>query len=452
MSRVKIRVKMMLWYTLLTTILLAVFLPILYSVLSRSLLSNEKNNIETAMSQAMISVEFENNVLSIQDDITLSSSMPTIIWDKSGKVLYANTKIEWSHELPYAQGDIRRIELNDVDWLVYDKTVLNDGKEQARIRICSSLEGMENTLHRTLFIILAILPLYFIITILGGLIIAKRSLRPISMITDLAKSIKLSDLSKRITGVICDDEVGELADTFNGMLASLEESFDKEKRFASDASHELRMPVSVIMANAEAVLAARQDEETEKSISVILLESKRMNAIISQLLMLTKGIEGKYKPNFEQNSLNIIINAVLEQLQDEAERQSVTLIDETDSEIFALIDQSLITQMMLNIISNAIKYGKPGGHVWVEVVCIGNEYLLTIKDDGIGIAANELPFIFDRFFRVDKSRDRSGSGLGLSIVKWIVDTHKGSIDVKSEIDSGTIFSILLNGYEEKKNK
>ncbi|HCD45526.1 MAG TPA: hypothetical protein DEQ64_17710 [Lachnoclostridium sp.] len=441
MKKLKIRTKMMLWYTLLTGILLAVFLPVLYHTIAATLLDSEKNNIGATMSIAESSIEFDNGHLSIGDELKAPANTFIIIWDKSGQVIYANTQKNLFYTIQFTEGNPYRIYYNNEDWLVLDKTV-QENNHVVKIRICSSIDKMEAVLNRTLFLMLVVIPLFLLITIIGGLFIAKRALRPISKITDLASEIGHGDLSKRITGIESMDEVGELANTFNEMLASLENSFEKEKRFSSDSSHELRTPVAIIMANAEAILAATPGADPTTAANTILAESHRMNTVISQLLMLTRGIEGKYQIQLEEVSLPVLTDAVLEQLQEEAASKVITLVNET-ADVTVQADQSLLTQMMLNLVGNAIKYGKPDGHVWVKAEREGDGCLITVSDDGIGIMPEELPLIFDRFYRADKSRDRSGSGLGLSIVKWIVDMHGGKIELESTPDQGSIFLIRM---------
>ncbi len=442
----KIRLKMTLWYTLLTSILLAAFLPILYRTISNSLLSSEKNLLESAMAQTIMNIDYKSDVsiLFIWSDSETTYDLPTLIWDENDELVYSHHSLSWLSDLPFTQENMQKINKNGVDWLLYDNIAYDEGKPVAKIRICSSLENMKTTLRNILFLMLVIvLPIYFLVTILGGLIIAKRALQPISKISALAKSIESDDLSKRIREIKYKDEVGELAETFNGMLNHLEQSFQNEKRFSSDASHELRTPVSVIMANAEMALAMETNTEVQRSLSTILTECNRINVIITQLLMLSRGTEGRYIPEFELTSLNVIIDTVLEQLSDLAGSNSITLMHTSEKEYQLLMDQSLLTQMMLNLVVNAIKYGKHGGHVWIHVKEEDDFLVITVADDGIGIDHKDLPFLFDRFYRVDKSRDRSGSGLGLSIVKWIVEKHHGKIAVESEIDKGTTFSITL---------
>lgn len=327
----------------------------------------------------------------------------------------------------------------------------NENEQVARVRVCSSLESLENALNKVKLIIFVSIPAFLIVTILGGLIIAKKALQPINNITQTAKMIGRGDLSSRIMGVESNDEVGELAETFNGMLERLEASFNKEKRFASDASHELRTPVAIVMAYSESLLADlnadEENTELEKSLVAIYKESRRMNAIIAQLLMLTRGYEGGYRLELEQIDLSEVIGSVVEQLEEMAESIKITLTYQVEDNILLMADQSLLTHMMLNLVENAIKYGKAGGKVGVTATKQGDNVVIIVTDDGLGISSDNLPFIFERFYRADLSRDRSGTGLGLSIVKWIVQEHNGDIEVKSELGKGTTFEIRLKSKE-----
>ena len=240
------------------------------------------------------------------------------------------------------------------------------------------------------------------------------------------------------------DELGELTRTLNRMLASLEDSLQRERRFTSDASHELRTPVAVIRAYAESLQTstALSVEEKEKA-ETILKECGRMQRMIEQMLTLTRGQEGRYPVSMEHISLNDVMDGVEMVLSPLAEQRGITLHFHADAPIELAADQSLITRLLLNLTENAIKYGKDGGDVWVNATAADGHAVLTVADNGTGISAEQLPHIFERFFRADTARDRTGTGLGLSIVQWIVPLHKGSIQAESDLGKGTRFVVTL---------
>ena len=447
MKNLKLRTKMMLWYTLLTSILLMVFIPILYKSIYNSLLSDAKSILRSTVSSVQAGIEYENNLVSWDENTVISDNMPTFVSNMNHQIIYSNSNKKSMMEVPFVINEIRTVSVGGDRWLVLDETVSKENSIIAEVRVFSPLNSIERTLNRIRIIILISIPTYFIITILGGLFIAKKALQPIYNITQTAKIIGRGDLTKRITEVESHDEVGELSETFNEMLEKLENSFNKEKRFVSDASHELRTPVAIIMSYAEDLLSESESfhnrDEMMKSLNTIYNESKRMNTIISQLLALTRGDEGRYQINKEEFDILEVLNNVIEQLQEMADCSNIKLSVTTVEHIIVKADQSLITQMMLNLVENAIKYGKKSGNVWVGAEISDNELLITVKDDGIGIADEHLKHIFERFYRADQSRDRSGTGLGLSIVQWIINEHGGKIEVESNENRGTTFRIRL---------
>ncbi len=444
MNKLSIRFKMMLWYTLLTTCLLSLFIPVLYSIISNSQYKNEESRIRSAMAQIALEVEVENDTLIWNEKATLPTDMYITVIATNNNVLYDNSKsLEFSKK-PFANGQIRIINENKIPYMVFDQGIKNEDVLMGYIRVYSSLKNINEYLIKIKFFIAISAIIYLFVAIFGSLFIAKQAIKPISKITKTAKAIQNGDLSLRILGLKANDEVGELANTFNSMIEHLDISFHRERRFASDASHELRTPVAIVMAYAEALIAEQSTgEDTLKTLVIIKKESEKMNKIISELLTLTRGYEGKYKLALENVDINEIIENVIEQLEECADDANITLINLTDKTLFSVVDQSLITQMLLNLIENSIKYGKNGGKVKVSAVKIGKGCEITVVDDGVGIDKSDIPHIFDRFYRVDKSRDRSGTGLGLSIVKWIVEEHKGQISVESEINKGTKFIIQV---------
>ena len=491
MKRVKIVHKITLWYTLLTVILLAFLIPILYISISTYLYKEEVNQLHMAFAEAVSGVEIENHAASMNDATSIDPGIPTIIWDDAQRIIFENSEYKWLASVPFDSGQIRKIDNNNEIWLLYDGVVMDGNRQVAAVRVSSSFEAIESALRNTQLVILVSIPLFLLLAVCGSFLIAKRSLKPIRMITQTANHIGDGDLSHRIDGIESRDEVGDLAAAVNDMLEKIETLFMKERLFSSAASHELRSPVAVIMAYCEALLeesrrggagevnetddAGRKDEtdsvggaggvgedeaggagedeaggadsmdgaEKVRALEQMLKESRRMNTIISQLLLLARGDEGKYTPVFEEINLAEVVNTVLQQLEEQADSAGIALMYHGEENIPVTADQSMMTQMMLNLIENAIKYGKAGGRVDVFVKQENNLAEIRVSDDGAGIGPEDLPHIFERFYRADKSRDRNGSGLGLSIVEWIVEAHHGEIRVDSAVGSGTVFTVTL---------
>ena len=235
----------------------------------------------------------------------------------------------------------------------------------------------------------------------------------------------------------------ELADTFNTMLERLERSFERERQFTSDASHELRTPVAVISACAEELEAGLSAGEAAQSLAAIRRESARMNKIISQLLMLTRGYEGRIHLEKETLEFRNLVGSVMEELSESAAASEIRLLNQVPQGCTIFADQSLLTQLLINLIGNSIKYGVMGGKVTVRAAASETGCTFTVSDNGIGTQPEELDHIFERFYRADKARDRSGFGLGMPIVKWIVELHGGDIRVASEAGKGTQVTVTV---------
>ena len=442
MRKVSIRIKIMLWYTLLTAILLAVSLPILYGAMAGSLRRDQEAYLRSAAGQLASHIELEDGDLRLLNDLDLPAGTQYLLTTESGGRVVSSENA-WTDAPSFQPDEVYLASNGRGDQLYLDQELEMEGGEKIQIRVCRSNDTVERSLDQLQLVMLLAVPVFLGLAVFGSYFLAKLALRPIDHITETAVSLGAGNLSRRITGIESRDEVGRLAGAFNGMLARLEESFQREKQFTSDASHELRTPVSVIMAYAENLTAHAPDQETEKQAAAILLESRRMHSIIAQLLALTRGYEGKYRLEREEVSLSEMVSDVLAELTEEAAASGIRLAGQVPPEIRLSADQCLMTQLLLNLVENGIKYGKAGGTVTVWAQEQDGHTLLTIQDDGIGIGETDLPRIFDRFYRADQARDRSGSGLGLSIVKWIVELHGWTIQVVSELGKGTRFMIKM---------
>lgn len=199
----------------------------------------------------------------------------------------------------------------------------------------------------------------------------------------------------------------------------------------------------MISACAEELEESFKGEEAAQNLTAIQKESARMNKIISQLLLLTRGYEGRYHVEKECLELHEAVGSVMEELSEMAASAQIKLCNKVPEGCMLYADQSLMTQLLINLIGNSIKYGVQGGKVTVRASNSEETCTFTISDNGIGIKEDELEHIFERFYRADKARDRSGSGLGLSIVKWIVELHDGKIFVSSEYGKGTEITIEI---------
>ncbi len=276
-----------------------------------------------------------------------------------------------------------------------------------------------------------------------GRFISKKVLNPVAEITKMAEKISINDLGQRITVPNSDDEISNLAETFNDMISRLEISFEKQKEFVSNASHELKTPISVIQGYANLVdrWGKSDPEILKESIDSIKDETEYMSNLIKKLLFLAKNEQIKLDEK-KQINLNATVSAVVKETDVLDINGEVNFIENADVEIMG--DDSLIKQLLWVFFENAIKYSdKDYIKIDVEVSKEDNMAVLKISDNGMGISEEDIPHIFDRFFRADKSHNKkiTGNGLGLSIAAIIIKQHNGEISVESELGKGTQFKM-----------
>jgi heavy metal sensor kinase len=305
--------------------------------------------------------------------------------------------------------------------------------------MCKSVENIEEN-----FIML--IPALIIFSIAGGWLIARKSLAPIENINETTRKITATNLSMRLSPTHAGDELDELTKTINLMLNRIEESFSRIIQFTSDASHELRTPITSLKTGTEVILSKeRTAEEYRELHENNLRELKKITRMISDLLILLRSDSGT--KNLHPKSLNL--GNVLKELQNTfrliSETKKVNLSTNGIPDIQINGDEILLRRVFSNLLDNAIKYTSPGGRVYVSLRDKGDKVMVRIEDTGIGISEDHLGRIFNRFFRVDPSRSREtgGTGLGLNICKNIVELHKGKIEVKSKLGAGSTFEVIL---------
>lgn len=287
-----------------------------------------------------------------------------------------------------------------------------------------------------------------------GRYISRRMLQPVEAIRQAAERITIEDLSQRIDTDGPEDEMKELTVTFNSMIGRLENAFQRQNQFVSDASHELRTPISVIQGYANLINRwGKSDPEIlQESLDSILSETEHMSALIRKLLFLAKGDQNRMLVQKERMFLNEIAGEIVKELEVLEVDRKIVLQEDGQVEIYA--DSDLMKQLLWIHAENALKYTQSGGTITIRVWKDKKFGYVSVKDDGTGIAQEDLAKIFDRFYRVDKSRNKeiSGTGLGLSIAKWIVDSHDGTVSVESADGEGTTFINRFSLYVTDKKE
>lgn len=279
-----------------------------------------------------------------------------------------------------------------------------------------------------------------------GYLLARYSLQQVDVITNAAKRITAENLSKRLPLPVTNDEIARLTTTLNAMIARLDISFTQVRQFTSDVSHELRTPLAILMGELELALRNEMSQEDYHVLVVSALEEvMRLSKMVSSLLEISRAETGQVRLQKSLFDISKMTANICDDMQILAEDKYITLETEIQPYVTIIADESRLHQMLINVIDNAIKYTPRNGKVRVALSTRASQTRIEISDDGVGISEEDQAFIFNRFFRVDQSRsnDVVGSGLGLSIVRWIVEAHQGSIGVKSELGSGSTFTIVL---------
>ena len=325
--------------------------------------------------------------------------------------------------------------------------ILREKKLVNLVQVGTSLEAVKETLRNLRIFLFTAVPSVLVFATLFARFLARRALKPISKIIKTARDIgQGQELSQRIPVFKVQDELGQLALTFNEMMDRLENSFAQMRQFSSDASHELRTPLTVLQGQNELVLSKLRDPKEYQEVIISNLEEiNYMSKVLEDLFVLSRSDENQVLLNYKRMDLRDLVEEVCRHAEILAEEKNISIVIAFLEQVKINGDEVRLRQMVWNILHNGIKYTQPGGELKVSLLEESGFALLSIQDTGIGIPEKDLPFIFDRFYRVDKARskDEGGSGLGLSICRHIAEAHKGKIEVESKPGLGTRFKIHI---------
>ena len=290
------------------------------------------------------------------------------------------------------------------------------------------------------------LPIVVILVVITGYGVAARALKPVDAMAKRAAEINAERLNERLTISNPNDELGQLGTAFNSTLARLEHSFDQLRRFTADASHELRTPLTAIRSVGEVSLQRPGDAKYYRdTIGSMLEETNRLTRLVESLLTMSRADAGKVHLQRTNFSLLDLARESVSLLEVLAEEKQQTLFVEGNEGVIVNADWTILRQALVNLVDNAVKYSHIKGRIWIRVTDTDRDAVVEVEDNGSGIPAEHLGRIFERFYRVDKSRSRAdgGTGLGLSIAEWAVAVNGGKIEIQSEPDQGSIFRIRM---------
>lgn len=465
MKNLSIRLKITLWFAVALFVIVAITYVVILTVSNQviqktirdTLLHTVEDNVDevefyTDISQVDIAnsvdhfIMYNSGYLEVDDDfLDEVNDVYTALYLSDGTLMYGENPLAVAlADLEFSDSEIRERTVNGELYYILDRHLTQKGLEDLWLRGVVSEHQGEVQMHEISTLSLIILPIILIAAVLGGYFIAKRMLRPIKQITNAAENISRGgDLKKRIELDRGKDELHQLADSFNNMIARLDESFEAERQFTSDVSHELRTPMSVIMAQCEYTLdEERTPQEYERALRLIRRQGRKMTKLINDMLDFVRLERRGTNYQIEKLNLSALVNSVCEDMSLIRER-GISLEHEVEDEIWVNGNPALLSRLLSNLISNAYRYGKDDGHIKVRLKKSQDEVTLSVSDDGIGISREDKEKIFRRFYQADSSRTGSGTGLGLSMVKEIASFHGGSMSVESEPGKGSEFTFHL---------
>jgi signal transduction histidine kinase len=394
----------------------------------------------------------EELLMNSPPQLDMTSNANFQIWRSDGKLLTASPAIGLPDQpldptgLKSSTPIYEDSYIGQVHLRVLSIPLMYRGRNVGTLQVATSLAVVDTTRTRMLSIMAIIAGIAVGLAMFGSWIVLGRALAPLEAIAETVDQInRADDLSRRIPyqGEMQDD-VGDLVISINQTLERLETLFTSQQRFLADVSHELRTPLTVIKGNVD--LMRRIKEADEDLLNSIDQEAGRLTRLVSGLLMLAQAESGKLPLNFTNVELDLLLTEVFTEVRVLAGSKVHVHLNDIDQAIVRG-DRDRLKQVILNLVANAIQYTPQGGDVFLSLSRLGDQARLIVRDTGPGIPAEDLPYIFERFYRAEKSRTRSkvsGFGLGLSITKWIVEQHGGQIKVESKEGQGTTFVIWLN--------
>jgi heavy metal sensor kinase len=456
------RLQLTAWYLLLFTLLFVGFSVFLYSVLSRSLyqrmddtLSSEVNtaiglyrgelaelngDVHGAAAEAMSEMSIRGVLVAVFEGNKLLAS--NVAFDSHDLLAVATQAI--ADNTPQVLTTVRRFGKGGSRVIAHR---FEAGGRQYVLLAAESLHSIKADLRVVRRVLYLALPLVLLVAGLGGFLLATRSLAPLCWMAEQTRNITDKNLHSRLDIGGAHEELRVLADSFNELLSRLDQSFETMRRFVADASHELRTPLAVIRGEADVALDHdRNSAEYKESLAIIQDEARRLTRLIDDLLNLARADAGHVNLRVEEFYLNDLLAECCRSVQGAATAKSIDVTCQSPGDVAYRGDPELLRRLVLNLLDNAIRYTPPGGKVSASLEAANGNLRLQVADTGVGIPPEAAPHIFERFYRGDQARSRQngGFGLGLSIVKWIAESHRGTVELSNHPGAGTTFTVLLH--------
>lgn len=465
MKSLPIRLKITLWFAAALIMAVAFTFAAVLGVSNQVIQKTIRDNLITTVAHNVDEVEFfptladallTNDVdvflpfgdgfLEVDDDfLDEVNHVYTALYFQDGTFLYGENPIAAeTATLAFADSQVQTLTVSGTAYYIFDLRLTARGLEGLWMRgVVSEEQGAKQmaSIARTSLILM---PAFVIVAIIGGYLIARRMLRPIAQISATAADIREGgDLRRRIKLGRGNDELHRLADNFNLMFDRLEAAFQAERRFTSDASHELRTPTAVILAQCELTLEEpRSPEEYAEALGVVQRQGRKMSRLIDDLLDFTRLERKTEHYALERVDLSALVGATCADMALLGER-GIALRCDVEPRVLCRGNAELLGRALTNLLGNAYRYGKDGGNIWVTLAKGEGGILLAVRDDGIGIAKEEQERIFGRFYQASATYSGTGTGLGLAMVQEIAKYHSGTVRVESVLGEGSTFTLEL---------
>ncbi len=455
LSKQTIRVRLTAGYTLFLALTLMLFSSYLYLQLENSLLRQLDTSLQVTATQTLTNLINKNGHPAFpttleSQEITnqfIQAGIAVRLMDQQGQVWDGFGSYKAIPPFLPEQAGYTNLTQNERSWRVYSQALSSVENPQGWLQVLESLDPVYEASKHLLFLMILGFPLVLLIAGLGGLFLADRALNPIDHIIRSTQAITANNFTQRISYKGPKDEVGRLAKTIDKMLSRLQVAFEHERRFTADVAHELRTPLTVIKGRIGVTLSRpRSLEEYENTLQDLEQEADRLIRLTNGLLFLARLELREIHPSFLQKvDLSNLLGALVEQIQPLAESQEIKLIEKIEPDLYILGNPDYLTNLFLNLLDNALKYTPHHGTVTLKTKRIEQKILVFVQDTGLGIEAKHLPYLFDRFYRVEEARSRrtGGAGLGLAIAQEIARLHGGILTVTSQINKGTTFILSL---------
>ncbi len=460
MKHASIRFKITLWFAAALTVIIALTAGVMLTVSESVLQESLRSGLMEAVEKNLEEVDFHSTedgddgerllpygggYVEIEDDFLSRVNGATVgLYGADGVLLYGQTDRQAPANLAMQDGVVQKTVVENISCLVFDRAVETEGGPALWLRGVAPENGAQSQLSAMIRLSLMALPLLLLLACGGGYWIAGRMLRPIQQISDAADQIGQGrDLKRRIALSPGDDELHRLAETFNAMFDRLDGSFETERQFTSDASHELRTPMSVILAQCEYSLSQPKNaQEDRQALVVIQRQGKKMARLIEDMLRFARLERKSDSFPMEELDLSELTSTLCEDLALLRE-QGIVLCYTVEEHVVVRGNRELLSRLVTNLVSNAYRYGVPGGHITVALCRAGKSAQLSVSDDGIGIPPEQQEKIFRRFYQADSSHTSQGAGLGLAMALEIARFHGGTLRVESVPGEGSTFFLEM---------